>query len=130
MSLSRFDKLFFIFLLAALFTVGLHIGGEKSGAETVSFTAEVSYEKLSGDPCDEGGLMVDGRLPVQVTGFDGEYFYITMDGYLTEAGFLLCGAKYLSANQPVFIYGEVSGIEGKICRLYPANEEQRPYSPP
>ena len=118
--IQPYDLICFFFALCMLFCIGYHVGKPKIDSKTVTFYAIVTASKHVGDAEDEGELFVDGKLPVSVIYSCGDVFIIKMEGEVTAAGFLLEKSKYLSENQPIHIYGERSGIEGKIYRLSPS----------
>lgn len=112
--LSFYNSISIALTLALFLTLGAHTVKEKSQTDEVEIEIILKAEKISGDPCDEKNLSADGKYPVLVTGHQGGDYCLLCRGRVTEAGFLLCGAKYISANQPLNIYGERSGIEGRV----------------
>lgn len=120
-----YDVLFFLFILFLLFNLGYHIGKPRQYDQAVTGYATVIAEKEVGDAADEAVLFVDGSLPVTVLSGENGIYFIEMTGKATEAGFLLGGTKYLSENQPIFIYGERSGIEGRISELSVVSSDGR-----
>ena len=114
---NPFNIFCFITVLLLLFTVGYQIGRERIPEERISVIVRIGAEKISGEPLPSSSGFVDEKYEVQLMSREDRDVYILCEGSLTEAGFLLSGAKYLSANQPINLYGENFGVEGRIISL-------------
>ena len=114
---TGFDKLIFIIALALLFSLGIHIGRPRRNTAGGSVLFTVSVTKSWGSPSSAENLGVDGRIRARLLFYDGQTARFAADGDLLEAGFLIGGAKYISPNQPIRIYGETAGIEGIISSV-------------
>ena len=103
--LCFFDTLCLLALVSLLFTIGLHLGKDKDtdkdekamiSVEVIKFKAAESTPKVR----------IDGKYECEISSFDGETLNLVCRGEYREAGFLACGAKYLSKNQPIEIVGD------------------------
>lgn len=114
---NKFDILVSIFVFAMVFTIGCHIGNGNKEIKKETVTANVSLEKIIGKPKEGEVCFVDERYPVTAKEINDRVIVFQCSGNLTEAGFLLDGAKYLSENQPVRIFFESGFCEGRITAL-------------
>lgn len=114
---NKFDILVSVFIFAMVFTIGCHIGNGKQEIKKETVIANVSLEKIVGSPNEGEVCFVDERYPVTVEEIKGKFIVFQCPGRVTDAGFLLDGAKYLSENQPVRIFFESGFCEGRIIAL-------------
>ena len=136
-SKSFFDTLALITLFAVLFSIGMHIG--KNAAEDPIITATItvtiknaSFSKEAEELITRennssaelapklqalGNLLIDGKYECDVIYIDETTLRFTCQGKQRAPGFLICGAKYLSENQPIELKGEGSYIYGRIGRI-------------
>lgn len=114
---NKFDILTTFFLLAMIFTLGFHSAKGRSEIKKETLTANVSLEKIVGKPRVDEICYIDERYPLTATEIKDTVIVFTCSGNVTEAGFLLDGAKYLSENQPVRIFWESGFCEGRILTL-------------
>ncbi len=112
-----FDKIILFFILAAFFTTGFHIVENKVGEKKYHAEVTVKIEKISGIPSSD--ILVDGKYGCTLMSFDENEIIFFCDGFLSEAGFLLSGAKYLSKNQPIKAFSGTCYFEGRIIFISP-----------
>lgn len=115
--INSYDVLFIFFFLALLFTLGYHSVANNSTPEKETVNITVAIEKLKGFPQSGELCYADNRHQMTVLYVDGNLLHLVCKGNFYEAGFLLEGAKYLSENQPLKLYGEWGGVEGRILVL-------------
>ena len=116
MRINKFDALVTVFLLASLFTVGLHIGKNKD-VDTVEERAVlllVTSAKCIGNDTE---ILIDGNIPASLTSYDGEYAILIIRGTELRAGFLLDGKKYIAENQPICSVSENGFLNGRIISI-------------
>lgn len=116
-SKNIFDKLFFAFLLCALFVVGFHIGKEKSEDKNESVTIFVRVEKLKGNPKENDTVLIDGKYECRFVSLKNGEVSLLSEGSFEESGFLFYGCKYLSKNQPIKALGDWGYFEGRISNI-------------
>ena len=114
---NKFDVLVAFFLLAMLFTVGFHAAKGEDEVKRETLTASIYLEKIVGTPKPQETCYMDERYPLTATEINDTVISFSCSGSITEAGFLLDGAKYLSENQPVRIFFESGFCEGRILTL-------------
>ena len=115
-TINRFDALALLILLAALFTVGIHIASRGTD-EPIEHTVNIMIA-ASGDGVAAGcEALIDGKLSATVTAAEAEYITLTCRGKLCEAGVLIGGTKYLALNQPIKAKCTEKFVEGRIIRL-------------
>lgn len=114
-----FDTVCLLSLFCLLFTIGLHIGKEKERSIPKSVVVSVNVEKFKIKE-NISNVLIDGKYECEVISFDGQTLKFLCSGEYREAGFLACGAKYLSKNQPVEIVGD-SYFFGRISSLMEAD---------
>lgn len=117
MKKNKFDAFVLFFLIAAVFALGIHAGKDRDDEGTVEFYAAVRVEKAKGSPTEGEICHIDGRYPITALATEGSITVFACEGFSSEAGFLLGGAKYLSENQPVKIIFEDGFSEGRIVSL-------------
>lgn len=113
-----FDGFCLAALLSLLFTVGFHIGADKSQSEKIKFEIVISPEKISGEPSDNAITLIDGKYECTVKEFRADKIVILCEGYCYDAGYLLSGAKYVSLNQPIKASQPWGYYDGRIYDLY------------
>ena len=113
-----FDVFCLISIFALLFTVGFHIGDEREDYEKIQFEVVISPEKVSGSPDGELITLVDGKYECIIQEFERDRIVILCDGYYSEAGYLLSGAKYVSVNQPIKASQPWGYYDGRIYDVY------------
>ena len=116
--LCFFDALTFLALLAAFFTVGIHLGKPK--VEDTVYQAEITVKLFRSkipDSIEDVDLKIDGKYKCSLSRLEDDSLSLYVDGSCKEAGFLTSGAKYLSKNQPLEILGEGAYFYGRITRI-------------
>ena len=121
-----FDKLLLFSLLAALFTVGFHLGKGGETSEKIEFEMLILPVKISGEPSGEAVSLIDGKYECRVLEFGRERIVLLCEGFYTDAGYLLSGAKYVSAGQPLRASQEWGYFEGVISDIRFGSESQNP----
>ena len=114
---TAFDKLAFLLLLAILFSLGIHIGKSSNDTRDTSLIITLSLERHWGEPYTDEEIFIDGKYPTRLISYDGEIITVRTEGRLLEPGYLINGAKYLSPNQPLKIYRDIAGFEGRILAI-------------
>lgn len=117
-----FDTFFFFSILALLFAAGFHIGKDEEPYRKIRFEIVISPEKISGTPTEDGITLIDGKYECKIKSFDRTKIVLLCDGYHSDAGYLLSGAKYVSVNQPIKASQPWGYYEGRIYDIY-ANTE-------
>ena len=107
-----FDKVALLFILAAFFTVGIHLGGGRRSEEKSRAEITVAVEKIKGIP--SGEILIDGKYGCTLVSYSEKEIIFSCEGLFSEAGFLLSGAKYVSKNQPIKVFSQNSYFEGRI----------------
>jgi len=113
---NKFDIFLTVFLLFALFAVGLHIGTDKSGDE-IGELAILLYVTGAKRVRAGDGLLIDGNIPARLISFDGSYAIITVSAEPLEAGFLAGGRKYIAKNQPIRSVSKSGSLDGRIIAI-------------
>lgn len=124
-----FDVFCVFSLFALLFTVGFHVGNEESSYEKISFTTVIRPDKVSGAPDGDRIALIDGKYECTVIEFENDRIVLLCDGYYSEAGYLLSGAKYLSVNQPIKASQSWGYFDGRICDIRIADMPPRGRGP-
>ncbi len=117
MKINFFDKLFILFILFALFTVGYHIGKERSEDGSVTFALSIAPEEEMNGAFFETEGYIDGKYKIYGVRYEDGVYVFMCDGLIGPLGFLAGGAKYLAKNQPIKIWGEYSLIVGRITDM-------------
>ncbi len=112
-----FDAFYILSFIAVLFVLGFHIGKEKDGYIPIEFTVTIRPEKISGIPDENKTALVDGKYETTVLEFCDEKIVILCKGYYSEAGYMLCGAKYISQNQPIKANQNWGYFDGRIYEI-------------
>lgn len=123
---SFFDTLYLLSLLAALFSVGYRIGSPQSDYLPIEFTVSVHTEKLSGNVSIDQTVFIDGKYEAYILARTESEITLLCQGYYSEAGYLLSGAKYLSENQPLKASAPSVYIEGRISLLSVPTDQPYP----
>ena len=113
--ITFFDKFILFFIAAACFAVGLHIGENKADEKEYYARLTVNIEKMSGTPIAD--VLVDGKYDCSLVSFGNGEVVLSCEGFLSEAGFLLSGAKYISKNQPIKAFSGSCYFEGRIISI-------------
>ena len=121
--LNTFDILSLASVFSLVLTIGFHIAKPKNTANKAELEISVEASKICGNISVGDMLFVDEKYEVLLIGFDGNNLIFSCKGIITDAGFLLCGAKYLSANQPINIYAKNKGVIGVVSYI-PSNLEK------
>ena len=118
--ISNTDRLAAVLIFTFLFTLGFHLG--KRDVQTVNreFTLTVLPTRSWGEPFSDGELNIDGKYPVALISGDAEEARLLVTAVAHPSGYLIGGAKSLSPNQPVRIYRDGCGFEGRILSIEPA----------
>lgn len=113
-----FDGFCLIAIISLLFTIGFHIGNDEERYEKISFEIVLIPRKISGEPPESRATLIDGKYECTLKEFGEERIVILCEGYYSEAGFLLRGAKYVSANQPIKASQDWGYYDGRIRSVY------------
>ena len=113
-----FDAISVMAALALLFTVGFHIGKDDEPYRKIQFEIVIIPEKISGAPLEDKVTMIDGKYECRIKSYGYDRIVISCDGYFSEAGYLLSGAKYVSVNQPISASQSGGYFEGRIYDVY------------
>ena len=113
-----FDVFCLIAILSLPFTVGFHVGDDEERYEKISFEVVLIPRKISGEPPESRTTLIDGKYECTLKEFGDERIVILCEGYYSEAGFLLRGAKYVSVNQPLKASQDWGYYDGRIKSVY------------
>ena len=112
-----FDVLSILFFLSAMFVIGYHFGNDKSDYAQKEFTLTILPEKISGSPDDSYTAKIDGKYECSVIEFGEEKIILSCQGYYSDSGYMLLGAKYVSPNQPISAIQSWGYFNGKIYEI-------------
>ena len=114
---NRFDAFVFIWLLAALFCIGVHIGkgAEQETHTTCAITLFLTEEM--GEIAVGDKLFIDSVIESTVLEYDRQTLTIALQGVMREAGFLAGGAKYISLNQPIKLSNSSVYAKGRVSLI-------------
>ncbi len=112
-----YNLLFALVLFSLLFTVGFNIGSppKTSGDGLISIT--VSLEKYKGKADIGDSCFIDGVSEAEITSLSPDEISLVCKGSIEAAGFLICGRKYISKNQPIKLHTDYGYFEGKISNI-------------
>ncbi len=114
---NPYDTASLIIVLSMLFTIGFHIGNDEPASSTEEVYVEISLERFKGVPGEREICFVDGKYEAVIIGFSQGTITLLCKGTFEEAGFLMCGAKYIGKNQPMKIHTEHGYFEGRIMKI-------------
>ena len=106
-----------VLVLAFLFTLGFHLGTPAEPTRRGEVILTVSVIRRWGEPFSEEGLMIDGKYETELLDYEKNSVRLIIAAELYSPGYLVGGAKYLSPNQPVKIYRDGAGFEGRIVKI-------------
>ena len=112
-----FDLICLFFVLAAFFTVGLHLGGDKDASSYETILIELSLTVNKGKISEGDAPRIDGRCEADLVFLNESKAEIRVEAQRTSAGWLLSSGKYVSENQPLKFYSDTFYIEGRINRI-------------
>ncbi|MBE6635863.1 MAG: hypothetical protein E7617_06685 [Ruminococcaceae bacterium] len=115
--INFFDAFFILYTVILIITaLTAAFSPDPSDAEgIIIITAEIEEDT---DLSREAEYMIDGRYKTELLSVEEGIITLSARGSLEEAGYLLCGAKYLSICQPiriVYATGQVDAIVSAIC---------------
>ena len=114
---NRFDAFVLAAILAALFCIGLHIGGESDKEDAVLCTLTLSVTELCGTLAPGDKLFIDAKIEGTVLECRDATLTLSLYGIPREAGFLGGGAKYISLNQPIKLSNSTVYATGRVKRM-------------
>ena len=121
---NAYDIFLFLSTLCLLFTIGFHLGKDKTKELPVYMNVTVEVTKIKGTPTASAVALIDGRYSTVITDFDDGSVTLICSGSFHEAGFLLGGAKYIAKNQPINATADFGYFEGRITSIYEITEEE------
>lgn len=106
-----------LLVLAFLFTLGFHLGTPAEPSRRGEVILTVSVIRRWGEPFSKEGLMIDGKYETELLDYEKNNARLMIAAELYSPGYLVGGAKYLSPNQPVKVYRDGAGFEGRIIQI-------------
>lgn len=115
--LTVYDVTVILFLLAALFTVGMHLGDDGRENEPLILHVTLDVTLSRGTLLGSEQYLVDGRYEAEIENISATSLSFSIRARCTDAGMAIEGAKYISENQPIKIYSDTSYIEGRAVSI-------------
>ena len=112
-----FDTVCILAIFSMLFSIGFHIGKDKKHNERHTFVISIDSEKISGSPDEISEVKIDGKYPCKFISISNNTMTLSSFGLVLDAGYLLCGAKYISKNQPIVATADWGFFEGRIVDI-------------
>ncbi len=114
---NGYNLLFITIAVSLLFTIGFNIGKSPKENQTAFAITELKLEKSKGFLEIGETCFIDGKYEATVLFFSKEKLIFKTRGSEEDAGFLMCGAKYISKNQPLKIHSNSGYFEGRISKI-------------
>lgn len=115
--INFFDLLCLISFIALTITLGVHLLSPNSGLtnDKIEITVKLNsdcHRLEKGDVCK-----IDGRFCAEVYRTDAQTVTLTAYGSRENAGYLICGGKYLALCQPIKFDSGKSSFSGRVIGL-------------
>ncbi len=106
--------LFFIVILILTACVNIFYREDSDTGGWIIITADTDdWVTLT----EDSHCMIDGRYPAELSAYSDGTVTLKVRGSIEEAGYLLCGAKYISLCQPIKFVYNAKEIEGLIATI-------------
>ena len=105
------------FILCALFSIGYHVGKDRSVDFKENALITVKLEKIKRTPEENDMVLIDGKYECRLVSIENGELSLLCEGYFNEAGFLFSGCKYISKNQPLKALEEWGYFEGRVSEI-------------
>ena len=115
--INSFDIFCIFVLFSILFAIGTHIGKPRYIASEDRIFISVEIEKSKGDISQCSDILIDGKIKTEDCFFEENILYLEALCKITEAGYFLCGGKYISINQPIKLFWQEGYMEGRISDI-------------